>query len=49
MLPYSDAVGLAYSKFQKAFYIWHFTCGFNGPIPVPADAVMRYPFDYQTQ
>ena len=45
-LPYSDAVGLAYSSQRKAFFIWHFTCG-TGNIPVPADATMRFDFDYQ--
>jgi hypothetical protein len=43
-LPYHDPSGLAYSAQQKAFFIWHFTCGFNGPVPVPADAIMRYDF-----
>ena len=44
-LPYSDAVGLAYSSQQKAFYIWHFTCGAS-PLPVPSDAIMRFAYDY---
>jgi photosystem II stability/assembly factor-like uncharacterized protein len=44
--PYLDASGLIYSKEQKAFYIWHSTCGFDGPIPVPTDAILRYDFDY---
>lgn len=44
-LPYNDVVGLAYSAAQKAIYIWHFTCG-APPIQVPADAVMKFPFDY---
>jgi len=42
-LPYGDAVGLAYSVHQKAFFVWHFSCD-NA---VPADAVMRFDFDYQ--
>jgi photosystem II stability/assembly factor-like uncharacterized protein len=45
-LPYDDAVGLAYSSQRKAFFIWHFSCG-QGDVPVPADAVMRFDFDYQ--
>lgn len=45
-LPYGDASGVAYSVPQKAFFVWHFTCGFNGPVPVPADAIMRFDFDY---
>jgi photosystem II stability/assembly factor-like uncharacterized protein len=44
-LPYNP-VGLTYSSQQKAFYIWHFTCGFNGPVPVPPDAIMSFHFDY---
>lgn len=48
MLPYSDAVGVVYSSQQLAFYTWHFTCGFNGPVPVPSDAVMKFAFDYET-
>jgi photosystem II stability/assembly factor-like uncharacterized protein len=43
-LPFSDSAGLAYSKEQQAFFVWHFTCGFNGAVPVPDDAVMRYDF-----
>ena len=49
-LPYDDgnpATGVAYSRFQKAFFIWHGTCGFDGPVPVPDDAIMRYDFDYE--
>jgi hypothetical protein len=45
-LPYSDAVGVVYSAGRKAFYIWHLTCG-NGNVPVPADAIMSFAFDYQ--
>jgi len=47
-LPYSDATGLTYSTQEKAFFIWHFTCG-NPPVPVPSDAIMAYPFDYTVQ
>jgi hypothetical protein len=42
-LPYSDAVGLTYSAQQKAFFIWRFSCD----NPVPANAIMRFDFDYQ--
>lgn len=44
-LPYTDAVGIVYSSQQKAFFIWHFSCG-NPPLMVPADAIMRFNFDY---
>jgi photosystem II stability/assembly factor-like uncharacterized protein len=37
--------GLAYSSQRKAFYVWHNTCTFNGPVPVPTDAVMRFDFE----
>jgi len=37
--------GLAYSTQRKAFYVWHNTCGFDGPNLVPADAVMRYDYE----
>jgi photosystem II stability/assembly factor-like uncharacterized protein len=49
-LPYSPT-GLVYSAYQKAFFVWHFDCtGANNPNdPVPANAVMRFAFDYQTQ
>ena len=47
-LPYSDALGVVYSAQQKAFFVWHQTCGFSGPVPVPTDAIMRYDFDYTT-
>jgi photosystem II stability/assembly factor-like uncharacterized protein len=40
--------GLAYSKFRKAFFIWHFGCSFSGDT-VPADAILATPFDYTTQ
>ncbi len=42
-LPYQDAVGVAYSRQERAFFIWHFTCADT----VPADAIMRYDFDYE--
>ena len=47
-LPFGP-VGLAYSSQQKAFFVWHQTCGFNGNVPVPPDAIMRYDFDYTTE
>ncbi len=49
-LPYSPT-GVVYSPYQKAFYVWHFDCtGQNNPgDPVPADAIMRFAFDYETQ
>jgi photosystem II stability/assembly factor-like uncharacterized protein len=43
-LPYSDAVGVTYSGPQKAFFVWHFTC--FGNTAVPADAIMRFDWDY---
>jgi hypothetical protein len=50
MLPYTPT-GLAYSPYEKAFFVWHFDCtGQDNPgDPVPADAIMRFPFDYQSQ
>jgi len=39
-------IGLVYSKFQKAFYVWHFTCG-ETTTQVPDDGVLRYDFDYE--
>lgn len=47
-LPYSDAIGVTYSAQRKAFFIWHATCG-QGQVPVPADGIMRFDFDYQAQ
>jgi hypothetical protein len=43
-LPYNDARGVLYSKYQKAFFIWRFSCG-DGPLP--DDAVERAAFDYE--
>jgi photosystem II stability/assembly factor-like uncharacterized protein len=40
-LPYVPS-GLAYSRFRKAFYIWHWDC-LQSPDPVPADAIMSLP------
>ncbi len=39
---YNDTNGVQYSVPQKAFYIWHSDCGSS----VPADAILRYDFDY---
>jgi photosystem II stability/assembly factor-like uncharacterized protein len=50
-LPYAsgDQIGgVVYAAQQKAFFIWHSTCGFSGDVPVPNNAVMRYDFDYTT-
>jgi hypothetical protein len=47
-LPYFDATGVVYSTQEKAFFIWHFTCD-PSPVSVPADAVMRFDFDYQKE
>jgi hypothetical protein len=54
--PRSDAglayspTGLTYSAYEKAFFIWQFDCmGGNFPDdPVPADAIERFHFDYET-
>jgi photosystem II stability/assembly factor-like uncharacterized protein len=46
--PYEDdefVAGFIYSAPAKAFFIWHNTCGFSGPVPVPDNAIMRYDFD----
>lgn len=47
-LPVSDPFGVIYSVAHKAFFIWHWSCGSN-TIPVPGDAIMQFPFDYETQ
>jgi hypothetical protein len=41
--------GFAYSSFRHAFYAWYFTCGREGDNRIPADAIMKLDFDYQTQ
>jgi photosystem II stability/assembly factor-like uncharacterized protein len=48
-MPYTP-VGLAYSPFRNAFYIWYFTCDRdpNGNA-IPPDAIMSLAFDYKTQ
>jgi hypothetical protein len=43
-MPYVP-VGLAYSPFRAAFYIWYFTC--TGTNAVPADAIMQFGWDYR--
>ena len=45
--PYTDSFGVVYSAPKKAFFIWHWTCGQNAP--VPDDAITSFPFDYETQ
>jgi hypothetical protein len=45
-LPFGDPTGVVYSRQQKAFVTWHFTCQTNMD-PVPPDAIMRFDFDYQ--
>jgi hypothetical protein len=40
--PPGAALGVVYSSQQNAFYIWRQTCAFPAPIPVPADAIMKY-------
>jgi hypothetical protein len=49
LLPWTDddggtqgPVGVVYSSHENAFYVWGQTCGFPPPIPVPADAIMKY-------
>jgi hypothetical protein len=45
--PYTDGFGVVYSAPRKSFFIWHWTCG--QAAPVPDDAIMQFPFDYETQ
>ena len=44
-LPYPPMT-FTYSTFRKAFYISYFTCG-AGVVPVPDNAVMSFPFDWE--
>jgi photosystem II stability/assembly factor-like uncharacterized protein len=44
-MPYT-ATGFSYSPFRNAFFIWYFTC--SGPNDVPADAIMRFGWDYRS-
>jgi photosystem II stability/assembly factor-like uncharacterized protein len=43
-LPYRDVTGFVYSVQRRAFFIKHLTCI---PPSVPADAIMRYDYDYE--
>jgi hypothetical protein len=43
-MPYVP-VGLSYSPFRSAFYIWYFTC--TGTNAVPGDAISRFGWDYR--
>jgi photosystem II stability/assembly factor-like uncharacterized protein len=47
-LPFAPN-GFAYSPQRKAFYVWHQTCDKGQPNPVPADAIMKLPFDEAIQ
>ncbi|HYQ44922.1 MAG TPA: hypothetical protein VER11_23210 [Polyangiaceae bacterium] len=40
--------GFTYSPYQKAFFLWYFTCAAT-PQASPTDAVQRFDFDYETQ
>jgi len=40
--PIDNPLGIAYSEKSGSYYIWYNTCGFNGSVPVPEDAVQRY-------
>jgi hypothetical protein len=42
--PYEDAVGLSYSPFQKALYIWRSQCGASSP-EVPDNSIMAFDLD----
>jgi len=45
--PYKP-IGFSYSPYQKAFFIWYFTCSAT-PMASPTDAIQRFDFDYETQ
>lgn len=47
-LPF-EPQGVFYSAPRKAFYVFHNTCGFSGPVPVPDDAIVRWDFDWETE
>lgn len=47
-LPYLP-VGMVYSRFRKSFYVWRFDCAATAVQPVPAEAIMSLPFDWQAQ
>lgn len=38
-MPFAPT-GITYSQFDRAFYIWYFTCG-GGNVPVPANAIAK--------
>jgi hypothetical protein len=39
--------GVIYSAQRKSFFVWHATCGFDGAVLVPEDAIMGFDFDYE--
>jgi photosystem II stability/assembly factor-like uncharacterized protein len=43
-LPY-EPIGLFYSTFRKAFYVWMWTCDLS----VPENGILRYDFDYTSE
>ena len=47
-LPYSP-VGMVYSRFRKAFYVWRFDCSPAASQPVSQDAIMSLSFDWQAK
>ena len=46
-LPYTP-VGFYYAAQQKAFFVYYITCNV-GTDAVPADGIMRFDYDYETQ
>lgn len=46
-LPY-EPVGFVYSPFQKAFFVWYFTCRAE-PEGIQEDAVMRFDWDFESE
>ena len=44
-----NPLGMIYSPFRKAFYIWHFDCDFSTTDPVQPNSIMRLDFDPTTQ
>jgi photosystem II stability/assembly factor-like uncharacterized protein len=46
-IPYPP-VGLAYSPFRKAFYVWHFSCDHSGDNPIAPDQIMSLSFNDAT-
>ena len=49
--PTETLGGITYSAQRKSIYIWHSTCenSINSSTTVADDAVMAYPFDYETE